>query len=41
MIVSFNRRERLLILEEETTCPVSRTQVKKVEELLKKLQKKG
>lgn len=41
MIVSFNRRERLLILEEETTCPVSRTQVKKVEELIKKLQKKG
>ena len=41
MIVSFDRRKRLLMLEEETTCPVSRTQVKKVEELLNKIQKKA
>ena len=41
MIVNFDRRKRLLMLEEETTCPVSRTQVKRVEELLNKIQKKG
>ena len=41
MIVNFDRRKRLLMLEEETTCPVSRTQVKKVEELLNKIQKKA
>ena len=41
MIVNFDRRKRLLMLEEETTCPVSRTQVKRVEELLNKIQKKA
>ena len=35
MIVNFDRRKRLLMLEEETTCPVSRTQVKRVERIIK------